>query len=218
MQSTSETDNLLVISYLTLRKAIGLLGIALPFIISIGALLLFQTGLQDSISNYYYTCMRNVLVGILCAIGVFLLSYKGYERKDDIAGDLACAFAVGVALFPTRPPDSASSLAETIGTFHFIFAASFFLTLSYFSLFLFTKTNPEGVPSRRKLQRNKVYRVCGFTMVLCLLLILIEGRLPNALKESLKAYHPVFWLESIAVVAFGISWLTKGEAILKDEP
>jgi len=217
MQSTSETDNLLVISYLTLRKAIGLLGIALPFIISIGALLLFQTGLQDSISNYYYTCMRNVLVGILCAIGVFLLSYKGYERKDELAGDFGCAFAVGVALFPTRPPGSTSSLAATIGIFHFIFAASFFLTLSYFSLFLFTKTDPEGVPTRRKLQRNKIYKVCGFTMVMCLLLILIEGRLPNELRESLKAYHPVFWLESIAVVAFGISWLTKGEAILSDE-
>lgn len=27
---------------------------------------------------------------------------------------------------------------------------------------------------------------------------------------------PVFWLESVAVWAFGWSWLIKGEAILKD--
>jgi hypothetical protein len=29
--------------------------------------------------------------------------------------------------------------------------------------------------------------------------------------------NPVFWLESLAVEAFGVSWLTKGETILKDE-
>ena len=28
----------------------------------------------------------------------------------------------------------------------------------------------------------------------------------------------VFWLEALAIVAFGVSWLVKGEAILKDRP
>jgi hypothetical protein len=32
-----------------------------------------------------------------------------------------------------------------------------------------------------------------------------------------ERFEPRFWLESIAIVAFGISWLTKGEAILKDQ-
>lgn len=31
-----------------------------------------------------------------------------------------------------------------------------------------------------------------------------------------KRLDPVFRLESLAVVAFGVSWLTKGESILKD--
>ena len=31
-------------------------------------------------------------------------------------------------------------------------------------------------------------------------------------------YRPVFWLESIAIIMFGISWLVKGEAILADLP
>ena len=30
------------------------------------------------------------------------------------------------------------------------------------------------------------------------------------------ALAPVYWLEAIAVVAFGISWLIKGEFILAD--
>ena len=207
----------LVFSYLALRKTIGLLGIAFPFVLSLGALILFQTGIQSSISSYYHTGMRDAFVGTLCVIGFFLLSYRGYERSDDIAGDLGCAFAVGVALFPTTPHDAAASGARLIGYVHLAFAALFFLTLIYFSLFLFTKTDPSKSPSRRKLQRNKVYKTCGYTMGICILLIAIYSFLPGKMVSLLEAYKPVYWLEALAVLAFGISWFTKGEAILKDE-
>jgi hypothetical protein len=33
---------------------------------------------------------------------------------------------------------------------------------------------------------------------------------------GLKAHHPVLWLEWIALFAFGISWLVKGEFALRD--
>ena len=207
----------LVFSYLALRKTIGLLGIAFPFVLSLGALILFQTGIQSSISSYYHTGMRDVFVGTLCVIGFFLLSYKGYERSDDIAGDLGCVFAVGVALFPTTPDGATASGARLIGYVHLASAALFFLTLIYFSLFLFTKTDPNKSPSRRKLQRNKVYKACGYTMGICILLIAIYSFLPGTMASLLEAYKPVYWLEALAVFAFGISWFTKGEAILKDE-
>ena len=208
-------SNTLVLSYLSLRKAIGVLGMALPFVVSIGAKVIFSSGLQESISAYYYTGMRNVFVGTLCAIGIFLFSYQGYERQDYIGGRLACFFAVGIALFPTTPAPGASSLARFIGGLHLAFAAAFFLTLAYFSLCLFTKTGP-GRPTRRKLQRNRVYRLCGIVMVICILLVAI-GKLLSVQQEFINQYHTVFWLESIAIFAFGFSWLTKGEAILKDE-
>ena len=211
------SEESLVFSYLELRKTIGLLGIAFPFVLSIGALILFQEGLQSSISSYYHTDMRDVFVGILCAIGFFLLSYKGYKRCDDIAGDLGCVFAVGVALFPTTPDDGAANGARLIGYVHFAFAALFFLTLIYFSLFLFTKTDPDKSPTKRKLQRNRVYKACGYTMSICILLIAIYSFLPDTMASHLEAYKPIYWLEALAVFAFGISWFTKGEAILKDE-
>jgi hypothetical protein len=197
----------LVISYLFLRKMIGGLGIGLPFALLIGSLVR-HFAIQDSMSAYYHTDMRNIFVGTLCAIGVFFWSYRGYERKDAIAGDLACAFAVGVALFPVNPPGGDSP----IGYFHYVFATSLFLTLSYFSLCLFTKTNPAAAPTPKKLQRNIVYRVCGYTMLAAIAAIAVIKLLH--LDESL---NPVFGLEATTVVAFGVSWLTKGEAILKDE-
>ncbi len=216
MDQEDPVDSSLIISYLELRKAIGFLGIALPFVVALGALLLQGRGIQSSISSYYYTEMHDVFVGILCAIGVFMGSYRGYERRDALAGDLACLFAVGVALFPTAP-DNAVSHEKTIGTIHAVFASLFFLTISYFALFQFTKTDPLKTPTRRKHQRNTVYRTCGYTMLAALALILVYSMLPDSAVAGLKKFHPVFWFESIAVEAFGIAWMTKGEAILKDE-
>jgi hypothetical protein len=217
MTKEHENDETLVISYLTLRKAIGFLGISLPFTVSLGALLIFRTGMQSSISNYYYTGTRDVFVGTLWAIGFFLLSYRGYEKVDRVAGILGFVFALGTALFPTAPEIDPSSTARWIGYIHQGCAGLFFFTLIFFSLFLFTKTKPNGHPTRRKLQRNLVYRVCGIAMATCILLMTIYTFLPEAATASLKAYNPLFWLETIAILAFGVSWITKGEAILKDE-
>jgi hypothetical protein len=49
------------------------------------------------------------------------------------------------------------------------------------------------------------------------LLIGAVSILPGEIRGTILTYQPVFWLESISVVAFGISWLVKGEAILNDE-
>jgi hypothetical protein len=217
MNAPSGACNSLVLSYLGLRKAVGYLGTALPFVLAFGGMLLDGPGIQGSISSYYYTGMRNVFVGTLCAIGVFMLSYRGYERKDDIAGDLACVFAVVVALFPTTPHGTPSAMDKLIGTIHLASAAAFFLTLSYFSLILFTKTDPNKQPTLRKIQRNKVYKACGYTMLAALALMVFRALLPTNIAAYLDKIDPVFWLESVAVIAFGVSWLTKGEAMLKDE-
>jgi len=221
MARQTGSDRSLVLSYLELRRAIGIIGIALPFVLACGEMLLVRTfKIQSSISAYYYTGMRNVFVGSLCAIGVFLMSYRGYEYVDELAGKLASAFAIGVALFPTTPEGTATCLQKVIGAIHLTSAALLFLTLAYFSYFLFTKTDhsPGKTPTRRKLQRNWVYRICGIAMVASVAAVAILGFLPSDLP--VKQRDPVFWLESVAIVAFGISWLTKGAAIalLNDEP
>lgn len=216
MKHSKAAPESLVIGYMTLRKSVGVLGTALPFLLSFGALYFFKTGLQPSMSAYYHTGMRDVFVGILWAIGVFMFSYRGYERRDDIAGDLAGTFAVGVALFPTTPSGGVVVL-DTIGLLHLAFAALFFTVLAYFSLVLFTKTDPKKTPTRRKLQRNRVYRTCGVILLASIVLIFLMSFLPLNIRQALAPYSPVFWLEAVAVVAFGVSWLTKGEAMLGDK-
>jgi len=223
-QQSGPQDSILVISYLGLRKAIGILGIALPFVLPFGQILLHALGIQsalhspvveNSVSYYYHTDMRNIFVGSMCAIGVFLMSYRGYEIWDAIAGRFAFVCAIGVALFPTSPLPVATTDEKLIGGIHLTFAALLFLTLACISLFLFIKTDPNKTPTPQKLKRNRVYRFSGYVILACIALIVVAALPPiKAMVEQLK---PRFWLEAIAIVAFGVSWLTKGEAILKDQ-
>jgi hypothetical protein len=213
-------SNTLVKSYLKLRSAIGYLGIGLPIVLPVGVLVLdSDQGWQATISDYIGTIMRGVFVGILFAIGVFLYYYEGYEPDDDrkplefmsdnLAGNLACVFALGVALFPTN-----SGVAFVRGV-HVVAATAMFLTLAYFSLVLFTKSG--GDPTPRKMQRNLVYRVSGWTILGCIALIAINGLFFR--DTALADIKPVFWLESIALWAFGAAWFVKGEGLglLTDE-
>lgn len=214
MNQQSSPQGYLVLSYLDLRKAVGIIGFALPFVLAFGKILLQGPGIQSSISGYYYTDMRNVFVGSLCAIGVFLMSTRGYDR-DEIAGILACVFAVGVGLFPTTPDIGATSQDKLIGILHLSLAALLFLTFAYFSIALFTKTAPDKKPTCRKLQRNKVYLGCGYIILSCIFFMVVVAIPP--IKTWVARLTPVFWLESVAVVFFGVSWLVKGETILKDQ-
>ena len=213
-------NNNLVISYLTLRRALGSLGIALPFILSIVGYLVFGTSIQDSVSDYYHTDMRDVFVGIIVAIGLFLAFYIGYEDdapfSDNLVGNIASAGAIVLALFPTTPSVGPNPFPLWVGIVHWLFSALFFLALAYFCLFLFTRTHPDREPTPRKLARNRVYRVCGVIIVACLLLIATNALLPTNIQHALSAYKPVFWLESTAIIAFGISWLIKGKTLLQD--
>jgi hypothetical protein len=221
-----------LISYLTLRKAIGLLGLLLPVLLVAGSIA-FSTcvwpDIQSSISGYYHTIMRDLFVGILCIVAFFLFAYNGYSRVDAIAGKAACVFALGVAFFPTRMDEPFTECTikpvfatywtselltlDTVSKIHYLSAALLFATFTFFSLVLFTKS--KGEQTRQKVKRNLIYRVCGIVMALCIGLL---GFYFAFLEQSwLSIYKPVFWLEALALWAFGISWLTKGEFIFKDK-
>ncbi|HEY8925598.1 MAG TPA: DUF998 domain-containing protein [Polyangia bacterium] len=207
-RDTSSTDGL-VISYLTLRKALGVLGIALPLVLAAGDWIIGDgRGLQPTISDYYGTGMRDVFVGLLFAMGLFFFSYRGFDWRDELAGKLACLFAIGVALFPT------TSALRWVHVVHFAAAAALFLTLAVFSLCLFTRMAAGSQPTPQKLKRNRVYRACGIIILTCVAAIALGGALlDEALLAELK---PIFWLETVALWAFGFSWLTKGEFLLQD--
>ncbi len=226
MKSHNNSAHKYAMSYLDLRKAIGVLGMTLPFVLALGHIMLFdKEGVQPSLSSYYYTGMGDVFVAVLCIVGAFLFTYKGYEPVDDRAGDLAGLSVVGVALFPPFPDCAVEDLERVcrgmttdmdkyISYVHFGSATLFFLTVAYISWFLFTKTCETEKPTQRKEQRNCIYRGCALFIILSILAIAVYLWLND--NPSIGVLKPVFWLEVIAVFFFGVSWLTKGEWLLRE--
>lgn len=227
MEHRHENGNPVVLSYDNMRRAVGIIALALPFLLSLGNILLTLVGprhmlpqplFQNCISNYYYTVTGRFLVGGLCAIAMFLMSCQGYDRNDEITGYLACIFALGVAFFPTTDPSvpDPSSFAKAIATVHRGSAALLFLTLAYFCLFLFRKTSALRTPTRHKLMRNAVYTICGWTIIGSIV-VMTSLNIP-AVSRFLAPINPLFTFESLALLAFGLAWLTKGNGILADDP
>ena len=104
MNQRSVQENELIISYMFLRKIVGWIGSLLPIALILGGLLTVTASLPDSMSGYYYTQMRNVFVGALCALGIFLVGYAGYDDLDRWITNVAGLGAIGVAFLPTKPP------------------------------------------------------------------------------------------------------------------
>ena len=141
---------------------------------------------------------------ILGSAAFLLISYKGYERIDDVILTCSGIAALMICLFPC----SISEAGLKVGTFmidkeisniiHSIAAVIFFALLAYNSFFLFTKSS--GEMTKRKKIRNIIYRVCGIGMVASFLILLLP---PFRIK--------VWLMETIALFFFGVSFLTKAD-------
>jgi hypothetical protein len=218
----TNNNNAFVISYLNLRIGLGFVGFFLPIILVVGTWGLADcTQVQPSISHYYYTIMGDYFVGSLCAVAMFLFFYKGVDKQDGIVANFAAVFALLVAFFPTNP--SADSICQYISTnkvisvnaVHYSAAGLLFASFAYFCIFLFTKTDPTKEMTEHKRIRNRIYKTCGYIIILCVALIAVYNFVGN-LEAIFAKYKPTLVLESIALFAFGISWITKGEMVLKD--
>lgn len=211
----------LIMSYLLMRVLIGVIAVLLPFALILANWIIGH-GVQSSVSGYYYTPMRNIFVGSLCAIGVFLISYDGYDLADRAITDAAGLCAICIACFPTTPAHQPTARQVLIGDLHLTFACTAFVLLSVMA-FRFAKRQPtpQGLTWWRRVQyafgftrpgdsqalawERVVYRVSGGVILACVILIY---PLSNA------AAHSLLVLETIMLVSFGLSWFVKGRKIL----
>jgi len=202
------------LSYLALRRAVGGIALGLPFAVAI-PWFIYRHMLESSISSYYYTGMRNLFEGSLCAVAVFQLFCRGYDRKDEVAGILSGVFALGVAFCPTTPNCGATPFQKQVGTLHYIFAALLFSTLAIFCLVLFKMSAKGHAVTPRKVIRNWVYTACGIAIILSLIAIPVLLYCFHR-KYLFGCVGTTFFFETTSLVAFGVAWLIKGETLLKD--
>jgi hypothetical protein len=147
--------------------------------------------------------------------------------------------AIMVAVFPTKNPSDSYGEQELLRVFaqgvtgspefeisalgglakyplHYIFAAFVFVSLAYFTTFVFTRDHtteqgtPESTPSANKVLRNKYYRVLGAAIAVSVALIALgsNGRLMPV--ETWDRLNGTFVFEGTALLSFGLAWLLKG--------
>jgi len=203
------------LSYFAMRKVVGFVALLLPLAVALPWYFLRDHILEPSISCYYYTGTRNIFVGSLCAVAMFMLGCRGYDIEDEIAGIFSGICALGVAFFPTASDPCKAESKLNVGTIHWTFAALLFLTLAYFCFCLFTMSAEGTTVTPRKIWRNRVYYACGAAIVISMIMIVVLNHfqvtyLPGGLGSE-------FFFETTALFAFGFAWLVKGGFILKDQ-
>jgi hypothetical protein len=211
-RSSEQASQPYIRSYVFMRRVVGWLAAVLPPLLVFGEPLVFEDRPfpLGSLSAYYYSGFREVFVGFLCAIGVFLVIYKWPERtRESWASSGAGLAVVVVAFFPTgKPGDKVATtpLQDLIGQewverIHFLAAAVFIFLLSRISHY-WAKHRPE---------RHRLHRACEVVILAALVLAALEGLMdwPD---------YGILIAEFAAVWAFATSWLATVERLPRPAP
>jgi hypothetical protein len=211
MTMTSTETGSMVGTFLLLRRAIGWIGTLLPIVVIVGDAAFCSGPLPNSLSDYYYTPMRNILVGALCVLGVFLLLYDVSVRVDRWITNAAGIGVLGVAFLPGSPPvPHLTTSQEVIGNLHVFFAAIAFVGLSA-TMWRFAYAVSDGPDAPPPSPRGSVfYRVSACVMLGFVILSGVAILLPLSIQNATLAIYDT---EALAIFTFGISWLVKGRAL-----
>ncbi|GAA2751303.1 hypothetical protein [Kitasatospora cinereorecta] len=185
-----------------LRLGVGVIGVLLPIALPVGNWIVVRLGghtdiLPGSMSGAYWTSTRNIFVGGLCALGVFLIGYR-YNRRDDLWSSTAGWAAIGVALLPTAPRHPSDTQA-VIGAVHLTLAAVLLCALAAFCLESFR--DPAAADRRGA---NRAYLTAGSLILLFLAVAVFAGLSGWGSHWTLT---PLYLCEALSVWAFGAAWI-----------
>jgi hypothetical protein len=243
MSTQSPTPPVEVVSYLTLRKTIGWLGMLLPFLLLSGNFLLNETGLfnsdlfvqlhdnyayenegafKSSVSHYYYTTVGEIFTGTLVAVSLFMICYTGHPKRADDKGlsdnamtNLAGIFALGVVAFPTTSGVMKDNLRSFISS-STIGWIHYGFAASFFIVLAFM-----SMVNFRRAQNSTLFgtgKDDPFFLKCGVVMIACLVLVPVFSSIEILNSYSTFVLEAIALIAFGLSWLKKGKADFKYLP
>lgn len=211
-------------SYFILRFGLAILALAYPLVLILGSMLRHHAGLNDlqtSLSAYYHFAggihdpygsgtMRDVFVGVLWAVGAFLVLYRGYSRREDVALDIAGLAAVLIAICPMDWPVSDSAAKTLTAKTHFVSAATFFAMIAYVCVRRADDTVKILANETTRRTFKRVYTALGIWMVGTPVAILVLSYVVGTAASSYK----ILAVEIAGVCVFAIFWLVKTYEIL----
>jgi len=233
-----------VVSYLTMRKTVGWLGMLLPFLLLFGNYFLnhsdifnnewfmkinagyhYTSSWKNSVSRYYYTTVGEIFSGVLFAVAFFMFCYTGHPMREGDIGfsdstmtNMAGFFALGVALFPTTADVPLLDNMRNFISSEYIG----WIHYTFAGLFFLTLAFMSIINFRRSKDQNlfgqgdddPFFKRCGIIMIACIMLVPIFTFLIEPTFHWANRIHSTFILEAIALITFGLSWLKKGKADL----
>ncbi len=178
--------------------------------------------LKPSISDFYYSTSGPLFTGVLITVAIFLFSYKGYDKDDKndryawitdkLVANIGAISLLGIVVFPTASKIKLTDnihifvASGEIGRIHIACAGIFFLSMAVMSIVNFRR-NPGFVLINTS--KGMLYMVCGWIIIAGIVILAIGFALSKT-EVWLNGVF-VYVIEVIMLLAFGLSWLTKGK-------
>jgi hypothetical protein len=181
-------------AYLYLSLGIGVIAVLLPVTLVLVSAGGFQA--HDSISSFYQDKVgptRDIMVGSLCAVGVFLFLFHGLSTLENWLLNGAGVAIIGVALIPMPDATGYGSVF-----YHRGFAIVFFVLIGIVAIFLSKGRIKNIKDERKKRWFAAAYTVAGAAMVA------VPG-----LVALLQGSHWVLQAEWAGIWTFAAYWFLK---------
>lgn len=192
---------------------LGIIAIMLPFTLLVGhALAQRSLDFRSSLSMYYFSDMRDALVGGLCAMGVlFMRAREGSLATlfTTIAGMLAIAAALTHPALPVLLGHAPSSEGDIlISQIHAASIGALVMLTAVLCLVVFPQADQGNERIGLRLTHNQIYRLCGVIIICGVFVATFSNFLPSSVAD--KPTHLLLWIEVIWLVAFGLACIVRG--------
>ena len=210
-----------------IRRGIGLLAFSFPFVM-VGTYSMMEAEtltLLNSLSAHYHTEVGLLFTGLLVAIAVGLISYRGYDKErgecfsEDFWGTVAGFAALGTGIFPPDALPGKTAEAPILVGIHFVSAVTMFALVIVF-VYRFSKPwNSQAVGLKKWFPEKwtgKVWYIVA-AAIMAILSVIAAGSAaavsegpPPSVNIGAMAIPIVILSQSITMILFGLAWWAKG--------
>lgn len=199
-------------TYTRLRYGLAFIAATFPVLLFAGGNFIYGIPPLNTMSEYYFASpvtggdppMRVWFIGLLFAIGMFLILYRGFSVRENLMLNLAGVFGICVAIFPMPWGCGQSCPALNL---HRISAILFFACIAYVCIRCSKETLYLIADDRLRSSYRRKYRLIGAAMLASPILALV-------VSELMGDFHKyVFAFETVGVWAFAYYWWTKSREL-----
>ncbi len=203
MRNTKEVMNLQ-------RRMLALIGFVLPLLTTLGGLparSVNPPGWWYSISAAFYATSCIFMIFAISGFAFFLGTYGGYDLGDRITSAFSATTAFLILVFPcktdfTGPTTGLLNLpTETSNIIHCIDATLLFGSFAYMIGFRFTKTRKNWPRTKKKKERDKIYKICAA--------VIVAAMISQVITSIAELKFMTIVNETVMLWAFSFAWAVK---------